>query len=94
MPERVTVPAVVLSRAAVPARSAEIVPAWSAKVSSALTVSVPFSIVPPVRVTVPMVSAKPPRSKEPPLTVTVPVSARRLFAPSRSAPALTVVPPS
>ena len=88
-----TEPPVVLLRAAVPARMAETVPAWSAKVLAALTVSVPFSIVPPVRVTVPTVSAKPPRSKEPPLTVTVPVSARRLFAPSRSLPALTVVPP-
>ena len=93
-PDRVRVPAVVLTRAAVPARFAEAVPAWTANVPAELTVSVPPAMAPPVSVTAATVSAKPPRSKMPPLTVTVPASARRSLAPSRSVPALTVVPPT
>ena len=91
--ERRTVPAVDLMSAPLPAREAEIVPACTAY---ELPLSVPFWIVPPVKVTAPTAAVvKPPKSKtaEAPLTFTAPVAARALAMPRRSVPLVIVVPP-
>ena len=55
--------------------------------------SVPWEIVPPVRVTSPVFWATPPRSNVPPLTLITPVRNRALAWTRVSVPAVTFVPP-
>ena len=88
-----TVPVVVfVSAAPAPPRTAETVPSFAAYPEA---VSVPLAIVPDVSVTVPTVSAKPPRSRVPPVsTVIAPASANLSAEPRSSVPALIVVPPA
>ena len=85
-PEMVADPLVDLLIAPDPVRAVEIVPAWTSKVD--VEESVPFWIVPPVRVRPPFcVCVVPPRSSVPPLTVSVFV-----FAPSVPDPETFKVP--
>ena len=89
LPERVSVPVVVLEREPTPDRTEEIAPAWA--LSAVAMSTVPPRSEPLTRVTL-LVTVVVVRSTVPPLIVTAPVPSAALSVTAR-APPVTVVPP-
>ena len=89
LPERVSVPVVVLEREPTPVRTEERVPAWA--LSAVAMSTVPLISEPLTRVTL-LVTVVVVRSTVPPLIVTAPVPSAALSVTAR-VPPVTVVPP-